>query len=87
VLLLPGLEVGEPEESIELGVREWLATVTLDVSTTGETMTREEHFCRSALSAFMIRSLSPILDIPISFNVVWSSSRRISPRISFTLNV
>ena len=43
--------------------------------------------CLKALTAFTILSLSPILDTPISFNVTWSSSRRISPLMSFALNV
>jgi len=48
---------------------------------------RVEHFCRNILTAFSILSLSPILVIPISFNATWSSSRRISPLMSFTLKV
>lgn len=52
-----------------------------------EIVLRVEHFCRNILTALIILSLSPILAMPISFKVTWSSSSRISPLMSFALNV
>lgn len=42
---------------------------------------------RSNLTALIMRNLSPMLDTPISWRVVWSSSRRMSPRMSFARKV
>jgi hypothetical protein len=48
---------------------------------------RCEHFILRFLTPFTMRSLSPILAMPISLRVSWSSSNRISPRISLFLKV
>lgn len=45
------------------------------------------HLIRSCFTALTIRNLSPTLVMPISLNVIWSSSSMMSPRISFVLNV
>lgn len=51
------------------------------------TVVRCEHFILKFLTPFTMRSLSPILAMPISLRVSWSSSNRISPRISLFLKV
>ena len=47
----------------------------------------DEARCLSFLTPAMILILSPTLTIPISFSVIWSNSRRTSPRMSFALNM
>ena len=51
------------------------------------TLTFELDFCLSVLTALRILSLSPMLVTPISCKVVWSSSSKMSPLISFALKV
>lgn len=48
---------------------------------------RCEHFNLKFLTPFTMRSLSPILVMPISLRVSWSSSNKMSPRISLFLKV
>lgn len=51
------------------------------------TVVRCEHFILKFFTPLTMRSLSPMLAMPISLRVSWSSSSKISPRISLFLKV
>jgi len=77
--------VGSVGDSGERESREVMNALEWAKAERGGHVFRFEDLILRAFTALSMRSLSPMLVMPISLRVSWSSSNNMSPRISFSL--